>query len=189
MREKGARRLGIPVEVCASGSSPGETTTAILHELAIMLDALVSVGDCNSVDLRNSPLAPDERRALKDTLGRGEVHAEVDICGPTLAYETAVPGIWWITHSGTGDRVLGEFIEVTTCPSVLQTQPEDLSTAVNRLRARCSAPNGRTGEPAHDANYMARRLAELGLNRNTDPQPTTHAKSVASRERSNCDAD
>ena len=156
MQAKSPAPLSIPVEVCRGDSPPGETTMAILHELARMLETLASAGEVDSMDLRNSPLAPHERRALKETLGRGEVRAEVAISGPTRIYETAVPGIWWITHCGDDDRVLGEFIEVTRCPDILRSQSEELSTAATRLRARFGGPGLRAKETAPEPGDVDR---------------------------------
>jgi hydrogenase-1 operon protein HyaF len=48
--------------------------------------------------------------------------------------ETAIPGIWWISHKNADDDILTEFIEITRLPAILQTQAEDLHEAPARLR-------------------------------------------------------
>ncbi len=80
--------------------------TALLNELAEMLDALLTEQRTNLIDLRSLPLSADDFRQLRDTLGEGEVRAEFDAQGETHIVETGVPGIWWHTYfNAEGDTL------------------------------------------------------------------------------------
>lgn len=162
MRGPQGSAMNIRVEVNSvinDHASLDATTAAVLHELESMLEALVSSGVTNSMDLRRAPLAPKEYRQLKTTLGEGEVSAEIDSSGRTHVYETAVPGVWWVRHCNHDGKTLGEFIEVTACPEILESQPEDLRSAASRLRARISQQLQRTPDPKD----IVRSLKALGL--------------------------
>jgi len=168
--DKAARPAGgaisIPVAVDTLRRDDGlldATTLAVLNELEAMLEVLASSGAGNSVDLRRSPLAQHEYQQLKTTLGEGEVSADIDSCGRTRVYETAVPGIWWVTHYNQDEKAVGEFIEVTAYPEILRSQPEDLRTAAGRLRERVS----RRSQRAPDPEDIVRSLKVLGLDEST----------------------
>ena len=114
----------------------GAGVNAILYELAGMLETLLDSGHGNAIDLRSLPLTPDEYTQLRATLGEGEVSAEVDALGPTRLRETAVHGVWWITHYNTQDQVLAEFLEVTEVPQLLKTERDDLREGLDLLNER-----------------------------------------------------
>lgn len=130
----------------------------VLHELDAMLERLIETGEPSSIDLRRTPLSPEDRESLDRVLGRGEVSATVDSLGPTHVQETAVPGIWRVTHSNQDGKALGELLEVTACPELLATPTEDIPLGLTRLRARLAQ---RTHEP--DENDIVRSLRALGL--------------------------
>ena len=78
--------------------------------------------------------------------------------GPTHIHETAVSGVWWVTHYGDDRTVLGEFIEVTTCPELFTTAPQDLHAGLDRLHARLSAEAAASGP-----EDIATRLRAIGF--------------------------
>lgn len=161
MERREDRLINIPIEVapCASDTgSLGGTVVPILNELLAMLDALSAHGETNSIDLRRAPLGPEDLTALKKMLGQGEVSAELQSLGSTRIYETAVSGVWWITHCNQDDKLLGEFIEVTSCPDLLKTHPEDLRSGSTRLRSRLSEE-----ACAPSPSAIAQRLKAMGL--------------------------
>jgi hydrogenase-1 operon protein HyaF len=128
----------VQIELGAPGSNtqlPGNVLP-ILHEISAMLAVLQSSGESNAIDLKRSPLSPFECESLRRYLGKGVVSAEVDCHGPTQMQETAVSGVWWITHRNQDAELLGQFIEVTLCPEMLATPAEDLLPSLNRLRER-----------------------------------------------------
>lgn len=112
---------------------------AMLHQVDSMLVDLASGGEGGSIDLRHTPLTAADRRTLESVLGRGEVEARVNALGLTHVRDTAVAGVWWVTHFNLQDQVLGEFIQVTHVPELLGSHPDDVRGALPLLRARISA--------------------------------------------------
>ena len=94
-------------------------------------------------------------------LGTGEVAATVDALGLTRARETAVPGVWWVTHHDGDDAVVGELIEITACPELIVTPAEELRAAGHTLSARIEEHLQAPASQAHIADGLAR----LGLTR------------------------
>lgn len=172
----GVRALdAIPIEVVPSeqGRQASGILLSVVNEIAAMLEALMASGKTDSIDLRRAPVSPQDRARLREMLGQGELEARLNCLGPTHIHETAVSGVWWVTHYSDDGRVLGEFIEVTTCPEMFTTSPQELHAGLDRLHARLSAETC-----AADPEDIARKLRALGLtsgdsaNRgpNTDPQ-------------------
>lgn len=129
---------GIPV-VMADAESPASTNgnaVPILHEIETLLDDLVASGKTAAIDLRSLPLLPGDYEKLKEVLGQGEVSATIDAMGPTQVRETAIHGVWWVTHSNSDATVVAEFIEVTTMPEILRTHPADARVGLDMLHAR-----------------------------------------------------
>ncbi|GAB4507670.1 MAG: hydrogenase expression/formation protein [Sulfuricaulis sp.] len=114
----------------------------LLHEIEVLLNDLVTTGKSAGIDLRSLPMLPGDYETLREVLGEGEVSASVNVLGPTLVRETAIHGVWWITHQNADGEVTAEFIEVTYLPEILKTHPADARAAVEILRSRLlqSAP-------------------------------------------------
>jgi hydrogenase-1 operon protein HyaF len=126
---------GIPI---AAAEAPLVTGNAlpIVHEIEALLGELVASGRAASIDLRSLPMLPGDYEQLQQWLGEGEVSATVEAFGPTRVRETAVSGVWWITHYSVDDQVIAEFIEVTHVPEILKTHPMDARQALETLRSR-----------------------------------------------------
>lgn len=122
---------------------PIETGTvfALLHEIADLLDRLVSEDLSGAIDLRAMPLSPADREALRARLGRGEIHAIVDAMGESEIYETRFAGVWWTTHRSTDGNVVAERIEITLVPELLKTHPADAEVGAKRLRMALMEPD------------------------------------------------
>jgi HupH hydrogenase expression protein, C-terminal conserved region len=130
---------GIPIAV--DGALPGAARShgnamPLLHEIEVLLSDLVSTGKSASIDLRSLPMLPDDHEKLRAALGDGEVSATIDAMGPTQVRETAVHGVWWVTHYNSDDNIIAEFIEVTYVPEILRTHPADARLGLDGLRAR-----------------------------------------------------
>ena len=155
----------IPVHVEVSDDSmPSESRSMlipILHEMVTMLKTLMSSGQCNILDLRHEPLDLEEIAALKELLGNGEVNANLNALGSTNIRETSISGVWWITHYNPDGNILSEFIEITTCPEMFKTFPEELEPALVKLQDKLT-------QYAHPStpDEIAQRLNELGFNSN-----------------------
>lgn len=174
----------IPVKVVSDGQEDSVAGLAlpILHQVASMLDTLLASGECNSIDLHRTPLGPADRAQLEEILGQGEVSAGIDCLGSTRVRETAISGVWWITHYDEQARVLGEFIEVCRCPELLRCSPNDLRRGLDHLRARLSRQAQVT-----DPGVIAERLKAIGI------QASTLFDNISSSnqklKRGNCDGD
>ena len=105
----------------------------LLHEIRHALEELLRSGESSIIDLRSIPLAPGEEETIINTLGRGEVHARLDVLGPSVIYETQYTGVWLVTHYNDNDSIVSRFIEVTDRPDVLKSQAEDMRHALDEL--------------------------------------------------------
>ena len=127
----------IPIQVQNRPSAAGGGySQALFAELENALQALLDSGREHSIDLRSLPLAPGELEYLKEALGRGEVHVEVDALGKSDVQETAYRGIWWVTHRNAIDDVMAEFIEVSFCPDIIRAQRDDVRESLEALSDR-----------------------------------------------------
>lgn len=105
----------------------------ILHEIRHALEKLLNDSETSIIDLRSIPLAPGEEENIIETLGQGEVHARLDVLGPSEIYETQFAGVWLVTHYNENDSIVSRFIEVTEMPDVLRSQREDVVYALEKL--------------------------------------------------------
>jgi hydrogenase-1 operon protein HyaF len=151
------RPIEIPVQAVGPAPAPG-ALTAILFEIASMLETLIDDGEADSLDLRRAPLDAAEQRELKRLLGHGEVKATVDLLGPTEITETAIPGVWLLSHRNPAGDVIGEFIEVTAYPEMLASPAADMRAGLRTLRRKLS-----NGPTQIDADAVARSFTALGL--------------------------
>ena len=111
---------------------------AILAEIEAKLDALVNAGEDATIDLRCLAGMPAELELLRQTLGQGEVAATVATVGATLAQETAVPCVWWVSHRDADGGRLGEFVEIAEVPDLLRSDRLSIAPGLASLRARCA---------------------------------------------------
>jgi len=130
---------GIPIAV--DGTLPEAARShgnamPLLHEIEVLLGDLLATGKSASIDLRSLPMLPGDYEGLRAALGDGEVSARIDAMGPTQVRETAVHGVWWVTHYNGEDAVIAEFIEVTYMPEILRTHPADARLGLDKLRSR-----------------------------------------------------
>lgn len=125
--------IGVRVE---NEAAPTSQVVALLNEIATLIDKLIKTGETSSIDLRSLPLFPGDYEAIKEALGEGEVRATLNAIGPSTLQETAVPGVWWITHYNDHEETVAEFIEVTPLPDIIKTHEGDLQQAPERLQQR-----------------------------------------------------
>ena len=105
----------------------------LLHEIKHALDNLIETGQTSIIDLRSIPLAPGEEDRILETLGRGEVLAELSALGLSEVIETQYAGVWLVTHYNDENHIISRFIEVTTMPEILCSQTEDIMAAYSSL--------------------------------------------------------
>ena len=105
----------------------------LLHEVKHALDNLIETGHTTIIDLRSIPLAPGEEDKILNTLGQGEVKAQLNALGLSEVIETQYAGVWTVTHYNDEHEIISRFIEVTTMPEILCSQTEDIMAAYSRL--------------------------------------------------------
>jgi len=115
------------------GDELTQNVKPLLHEIKHALDNLIETGRSTIIDLRSIPLAPGEEDKILDTLGRGEVLAQLNALGLSEVIETQYAGVWLVTHYNDEDHIISRFIEVTTMPEILCSQTEDIMAAYSRL--------------------------------------------------------
>jgi hydrogenase-1 operon protein HyaF len=128
----GLADIGVRVESVENGGLGG--IVPILREIESLLVRLVEAGESGSIDLRSLPMSDAEREELHAQLGEGEVVATVEAMGASEVRETALAGVWWVTHRGADGAVVAEFIEVTSVPEILKTHPADVRAALGQVR-------------------------------------------------------
>jgi hydrogenase-1 operon protein HyaF len=120
---------GIPIAVAnESGNVP-----LLLHQVRHALEALLTNGNSTTIDLRAIPLAPGEPERLLETLGNGEVRAEVEALGRSVVYETSIAGVWVVEHFDQQGALSSRFIEVATVPEWLHAGAVDMREGLDRL--------------------------------------------------------
>lgn len=126
----------IPVTVNYSDSNDSDVeyevtdnVRALLTEILSMLSALINDDTIDSIDIHSLPLLPSEHEAIKTILGQGKIKASFDSLGTTTIYETALAGVWWVTHNNEEDDCIAETIDITTIPAILESQHNDIEDA------------------------------------------------------------
>jgi len=125
----------IAIKVEAAGLSSVGNVTAILTEIACLLEKLAGNGETGLIDLKSLPFSPGEYEQLRLTLGRGEVSARLDAIGTSEIIETHFPGVWWVTHYNVEGDIVADLIEIATVPNILFSQPGDVRAGLERLHA------------------------------------------------------
>jgi hydrogenase-1 operon protein HyaF len=126
----------IPIHVIdALPGEPGLSGNAVplLRELLQQLERLLQTGESAAIDLSALPLTPADLAWLRDTLGSGEVSVRLDANGESTLDETALPGIWWVTHRNPQGGVVAQFLEVAFVPELVKAHPQDVSLGRERL--------------------------------------------------------
>ena len=110
-----------------------ENVRALLTEISSMLSSLINEDIIDSIDIHSLPLLPGEHEAIQTILGEGEVKASFDSLGTTTINETALAGVWWVTHNNDDGDCIAETIEITTIPAILESQHDDIENAHTAL--------------------------------------------------------
>lgn len=113
----------------------------ILNEIRLGLDRLLNDGNATVIDLQRIPLSVDDELHLQEALGEGEVRATIDTLGVSTVQESGIAGVWWIIHHDEFGAVLGKFIEVTTIPELLKSQPQDIARGRRKLHTSLETGN------------------------------------------------
>ncbi|MGR9052744.1 MAG: hydrogenase expression/formation C-terminal domain-containing protein [Gammaproteobacteria bacterium] len=147
----------IPVKVELTGDA-NSMLLPVLHGMNAMLKTLIETGRGDILDLRHEPLTLEDIAELKALLGQGEIDANLTALGSTNIRETGIPGIWWITHFNDQGNVTSEFIEISTCPDMLKTFPDELGASLLRFHDKITQYTHRS-----TPEQVAQRLEQLGF--------------------------
>lgn len=114
----------------------------ILREILHALAGLLETGAEATIDLGAIPFAAGDERVFDAVLGKGEVHAVIDVMGKSHVTETGIPGVWRVDHFDEKGETTARFIEVTFMPQILKTQREDAALGYETLKARLGEREG-----------------------------------------------
>ena len=124
----------IAVKVVGPAELPTGNVSALLHELAGLLDTWVRTGEAASVDLRSLPLTKGDYAELRAALGTGAVTARIEAMGSSEMRETQYPAVWWVTHQNDAGEVVAELIEICEVPALLRAPLEDAADGLGRFK-------------------------------------------------------
>jgi len=140
----------------AQSKDRGNVVT-LLQELSLRVERLLNHGESGCVDLGRAHLDVSRRRQLREALGRGKVSAVTSALGMIRIEETAIGGVWWISHHDRQGNLLVELIEIARYPSILEAQTQDIRRGLRQLADLSDAP------PAPLPGNLSWRLQALGL--------------------------
>jgi len=123
-------------DIAVSIDQPTGNVVPLLHEVRHALERLADTGEPTMIDLRGIPLGPGEEDALEKALGEGEVTATLNALCPSTVRETAIPGVWMVTHRNVNKEISGRFIEITKMPAILESQDVDILRGLAELGER-----------------------------------------------------
>ena len=134
--------VDIPIRVEHGAPSPTTVNVLpLLYEIKHALKKLVQEGEETIIDLRTIPLGTGDAAVLNAYLGQGEVRATVKALGKSEISETRFAGVWRVTHFNSEHEVVGRFIEITSIPTLLKSQAEDMTAALEQLRKQLLMPH------------------------------------------------
>lgn len=131
-----AIRVEPPAPVGGLGGGLGGGVAAILSEMVGLLEGLANGAGAAAIDLRSLPMSPQDRTALQQLLGQGEVQASVNAGGVSSIRETRISGVWWVEHRDDRGELIAELIEVTRVPEILASAPDEIAAGARELRSR-----------------------------------------------------
>jgi hydrogenase-1 operon protein HyaF len=120
---------------------PTGNVVPLLHEILHALERWLDDDEEHAIDLRGIPMAPGEEDQLIETLGEGEIRADLSLTGRSVVLETRFPAVWLVTHYNTDDTIIGRFIEVCEMPAILKSQAEDARDGLEYLESLLSENN------------------------------------------------
>jgi hydrogenase-1 operon protein HyaF len=118
------------------GSERAAAARNLLHELVELLRKLIEEDEPSHIDLSAMELSEDDYQLLRETLGEGEILAQVTNFGRISVMESGYGGVWWVTHMDDAGQVLSDFLEVSYCPEVLIVESETVTDGRDALQAR-----------------------------------------------------
>ena len=139
--ERLSRLADIPIrlEAAPADGGLGGGVTALLTELATLLERFAEAHEPAAIDLRSLPMGPQDRALLQRALGEGEVRATIDAEGLSTVRETRIGGVWWVEHRDRQGELIAELLEVTRVPAILARAPDEIAAGGRALRQQIAA--------------------------------------------------
>ncbi len=136
-----SRLIDIPIRIESAppAGGLGGGVTAILAELASLLERFAANREPAAIDLRSLPMSPQDRAALQRALGEGEVRATFEAAGASTVRETSIAGVWWIEHRNQEGELIAELLEVARVPEILTRPLDEIAAGEYALRLRIAA--------------------------------------------------
>jgi len=131
--------IPIRIEAPTADGGLGGGVTALLNELATLLDHFDEAQESAAIDLRSLPMSPQDRVALQRALGEGEVRATIDAGGQSTIRETRIGGVWWVEHRDAQGELIAELLEVTRVPAIIASAPDEIAAGGRALRLHIAA--------------------------------------------------
>lgn len=113
----------------------GDPIQAVLCEIATALKQLVETEEEHAIDLRGL-FTEEQCMALKKQLGEGEVNIKLNLDASSEIEETAIKGVWWVTHYDQLNNKQCEIIEITPIPQILFCSKTELIESHKILEER-----------------------------------------------------
>ena len=99
----------------------------------------------------------DQLVATEVTAGSGDWSATLNALGPSDIRETAIAGVWLVTHRNASGEIAGRYIEITRMPAILESQDADILRGIAALGERLAQ-----GGAAHDGEHNDGSTSDTG---------------------------
>ncbi|SNZ15739.1 hydrogenase expression/formation protein [Hydrogenobacter hydrogenophilus] len=110
---------------------------AILNEILQALKDLYEKGEEHIIYINKLPLTEEDRIAILDTLGEGQVRIRLDSkTQPAEWRETGINGVWIGVFFDRDNKPILETIEITIFPRLASSQEEDIEESIKLLEER-----------------------------------------------------
>lgn len=110
---------------------------AVLAEIAAALERFAATGEGWTIYIDKMGLTPDDRQAIRDTLGQGGIRINLENSAePAEWLESGVSGVWYGVFYNRSRKPMLETIEISAFPMVAAAQTEDVGRGLADLRQR-----------------------------------------------------
>lgn len=111
---------------------------AILNEICGALNRFAATGEEWTIFVNKMSLTFDDRQAIHDFLGKGDVRINLQSVERAEWQESSIAGIWYGVFYDHNDKPVLETIEVCSFPKVAAAQTEDIKNNIKILQEQLS---------------------------------------------------
>lgn len=110
---------------------------ALLKEVLVALKDLYEKGEEHIIYTSKLPITEEDRMAILDTLGEGQVKITLQAKGQRIEWrETGIYGVWIGVFFDRDNKPLLETLEMTYFPRLASAQREDVAESIKVLEDR-----------------------------------------------------